>query len=807
MSIALVAGKVFDASWSYQLLIMLKNYWKIAIRNLMRSKGFSFLNITGLALGMASATLILLWIQHESSFDRWHAKDARLYELMTSHFADGKLGTGTATPEIMPGAIKKECPEVEDVIRITWNSNLLFNYKDKALKATGAAVDMGFLTAFSFPLLKGDPHTALQDPYSIVLTAQLAKRLFGDGDPMGRTVKMDNNMNLTVKGVMKDLPDNTQFDFEWINSYNYLTMKGYVDSDWTDVNSRAFVLLKPNASPESANARLKGMIHRYSGGRTTTEAFIYPLNQVRLYSEFENGKPSGGRIVTVRIFGLVAALILLIACINFMNLSTARSERRGKEVGIRKVMGARKPALVLQFLCESLLIAAIAGLLALFIVQWSLPAFGSLTGKRLALGYTNPYFWTAAPGFVGITGLLAGSYPAFFLSSFRPAAALKGGFARIHALLTPRKVLVVVQFTIAVVLIVSSLVIARQIQYAEDRKTGYDQHNLIYMYLEGDIRAHYESIKSDLLKSGTVTAMAKTMSPLTQSWSWGSAFNWEGKTPDTHIGFMRSATGGGIVKAAGLKLVQGRDIDIDAYPTDSTACLINEAAVKATGFKDPIGQWLFDPPIKWHVVGVFKDFIVSSPYEPITPFIIKGPKYYTGVLHIKLNGDHPTAQNLAMVEKIFKTYNPSYPFEYHFIDADYAEKFNGERLTGKLAGLFAGLTILISCLGLFGLAAYMAESRTKEIGIRKVLGASVGRISLLLSSGFIRLVLISIVIAVPFSWYVMDRWLQGYSYRVGIQWWWFVMAGLVAVVIALAAVSTQSIKAAVANPVKSLRAE
>lgn len=786
---------------------MLKNYWKIAIRNIMRSKGFSFLNITGLTLGMASATLILLWIQHETSFDRWHAKDARLYELMTNHFADGKLGTGVNTPEIMPPAIKKDCPEVEDVMRVSWNSYLLFNYKDKALKLDGVAADTGFLTAFSFPLLKGDAKTALRDPYSIVMTETGAKKLFGNEDPIGKVVKMDNKENYKVSGVLKDLPDNTQFRFEWLMSYNFLTMKGYIDSDWTDVNNRAFVLLKPNTTATSVNARLKGMIHRYSGGKTTTDAFIYPLNQVRLYSEFEDGKPTGGRISTVRVFALVAVLILLVACINFMNLSTARSARRGKEVGIRKVVGARRPSLILQFLCETLLIAAIAGVLALFVVQWSLPAFGRLTDKHLVLGYTNPYFWGAALIFIVITGILAGSYPAFFLSSFRPAAVLKGSFAKIHALLTPRKVLVVVQFTFAVVLIVSSFIIARQVQYAESRKTGYDQNNLIYVNMEGDIKPHYSSIEADLLASGAVTAVSRTQAPLTQTWSWGSGFDWEGRDPNTHIGFARSATSGGIVKAAGLTLVKGRDIDIDTYPTDSTACLVNEAALKVMNLKDPIGQWVFDDPTKWHIVGVFRDFVLGNPYEPIKPFIIKGPRQYLGVMHIKLNGEHSTAQNLATMEKIFKTYNPSYPFEYHFIDADYAEKFKGEKLTGTLAGLFAGLTILISCLGLLGLAAYMAESRTKEIGIRKVLGASVTRISLLLSSGFIRLVVISIVIAVPISWYVMYKWLQGYSYRVSIEWWWFVMAGLGAVVIALVAVSAQSIRAAVANPVKSLRSE
>jgi len=786
---------------------MLKSYWKIAIRQLLRSKSFAILNIAGLAIGMASALLIILWIAHEYTYDGFHAKQDRLYELMTNHHADGKWRAGTPTPEIMPPAIREECPEVEDVVRLGWNDNLVFNYKDKAIKGAGASADTGFLTMFSLLLLQGDARTALNDPYSVVLAEDMAKRLFGTEDPMGKIVKVDNNLNWKVTGVLKDLPDNTQFKFEWLNSYNFKVLKGYIDKDWTDVFNRAFVLLRPHASVATVNAKLKDMIFRHSDGRSTTEGFIYPLSRMRLYSEFEDGKPSGGRIVTVRIFALVAGLILLIACINFMNLSTARSERRGKEVGIRKVAGARKISLVVQFLCESLLIAGVAGALALLIVQWSLPAFGALTGKKLFIDYSNLYFWMGILGFVGITGLLAGSYPAFFLASFRPAAVLKGNFKKIHALLAPRKVLVVVQFTIAVVLIVSSLVIVRQIQYAQARQTGYDQRNLIYVNAEGNVYGHFPAVLAALRHSGAVEAVSIMGAPLTQTYSWGSSLNWPGMAPDTHIGFARSVTSGGIIKTAGLKLVQGRDIDIETYPSDSTACLINEAALQATGLRNPLGQWIFDDPVKWHIVGVFKDFILGSPYEPVKPFIIKGPKDWHNIFHIKLSGDHSTAQNLATIEKVFKTYNPNFPFEYHFLDAEYARKFDEEKLTAKLAGLFAGLTILISCLGLFGLAAYMAESRTKEIGIRKVLGASVAGISLLLSSGFIRLVLISILFAVPISWWATHKWLEGYSYRIGVQWWFFALAGLGAILISLLAVSSQAIRAARANPVKSLRSE
>jgi len=440
-------------------------------------------------------------------------------------------------------------------------------------------------------------------------------------------------------------------------------------------------------------------------------------------------------------------------------------------------------------------------------VEWSLPAFGALTGKKLFIDFYNPYFWIGILGFVGITGLLAGSYPAFFLASFRPAAVLKGSYKKINALLTPRKVLVVVQFTIAVILIISSLVIVRQIQYGQARQTGYDQRNLIYVWAEGNIYGHFPAVKADLLHSGAASAVSIMQSSLTQVYSWGSSLSWPGMAPNTHIGFSRSATSGDIIKAAGLTLLQGRDIDIDAYPTDSTACLINETALKVMGMTNPIGLPIFDDPRSWHVVGVFKDFITGSPYEPVKPLIIKGPKNFVNNFHIKLSGIHSTAEDLATIEKIFKTHNPGYPFEYHFLDAEYGNKFNEEKLTAKLAGIFAALTILISCLGLFGLAAYMAESRTKEVGIRKVLGASVARISLLLSSGFIRLVLISILIAIPIAWWTMHKWLEGYSYRIGIRWWFFFLAGLGAILIAVLAVSSQAIRAARANPVKSLRSE
>jgi len=757
---------------------------------------------------MASAILILLWIQNEVSYDRFHTNGNRLYEIFGNNVVGGEIRTGTATPEIMAPGLKNDVPEIEQVSRISWGENYLFSIGDKSLKASGNLVDPAFLTMFSYPLVKGDAKTALNDPYSIVLTEKLSKRIFGNEDAIGKILKVENDENYKVSGILKDLPNNTQFNFEYLMSYDHKAMKGYIDSDWTDVSIRTYVLLKPNTSLASANAKIKDVITTHSGGRAAkTDLFLYPLNKLRLYSDFKNGIAAGGRIERVKIFSLIAVFILLIACINFMNLSTAISEKRAKEVGIRKVVGARKKSLIKQFLAESIFMAFIAGMLAVIIVQLCLPLFNHLVQKQLFIDYGNLYSWLAGIGFILLTGILAGSYPAFFLSAFKPVSVLKGTLKKINALIAPRKVLVVLQFTFAIALIICTIVVEQQIKYAQSRETGYDKNNLGYVFIQGDIDKNYSLIKNELLHSGVATAVSKTQAPLTQNWSSGISMKWQGKDPNVKIQINRYTEDGDLVKTAGMHLVQGRDIDIKNYPSDSTACLISESAVKVMGFKNPIGQVIFDDPIDWHVVGVIKDFILESPYEPIKPFMVKGPKYGGSVIHIKLNSASNTAQNLAKAEKIFKQYNPAYPFEFHFIDEEYAQKFSDEKLTGTLASLFAALTIFISCLGLFGLATYMAENRIKEIGVRKVLGASVQSIATLLSKDFIKLVIVSIIIASPVAWWAMNQWLGGYNYHIKISWLIFIEAGLLAIVIALLTVSFQAIKAAVANPVKSLRSE
>ncbi|HLK26930.1 MAG TPA: ABC transporter permease [Puia sp.] len=789
---------------------MLKNFFKIAFRNLWRSKGFSAINIIGLAIGMASAIIILLWIQNEVSYDQFHEKKDRIYEAWNRAPFDGKLMSWNTTPKVLARTLEKDLPEVEQAVRVQWPRNFLFSIGDKRLTVQGREVDSNFLQVFSFPLIKGNPKTLLNDRYSIVLTEKLARSLFGKEDAMGKIIKLDNSDNFTVTGILKDVPNNTRFDFEYLIPWSYLRERGEDDSYWGNNSTRTYVLLRPNTSLASIAPKIKVLKQKYDdeAKKINWQMFLYPISRWHLYSNFENGyETNGGRITFVKLFGIIAAFILLIACINFMNLSTARSEKRAKEVGIRKVVGAQKGSLISQFIGESILLSFIAGIIAIIIVQLSLAGFNQLTGKKLFIPYSSPYFWIAGIGFVVFTGFLAGSYPAFFLSSFKPVKVLKGTFKKANALVTPRKILVVLQFTFAIVLIICTIIVKQQIDYAKDRETGYDRHNLIYHFMTGDIGKNYLLIKNELLTSGIASSVTKTSAPLTQSWSDGWGQEWEGKDPNDRTDFKRYNEDGGLGKTAGLQFVAGRDIDVQQYPTDSLAMILNESSLKIMKFKNPLGQIVKDNGKQWHVIGVIKDFILESPYEPTSPMLIYGPNNWFNVIHIKLNNKNSTAQNLKAAEVIFKKYNPEYPFDYKFVDEEYAQKFEDEKRTGTLAGLFAGLTIFISCLGLFGLATYMAEARIKEIGVRKVLGASVTNITALLSKDFVKLVIVSILIASPIAWIAMHKWLQSYDYRINISWLVFAASGLLAIIIALLTVSFQAIKAAIANPVKSLRTE
>lgn len=792
---------------------MIRNFFKVAYRNLLRNKGFSAINITGLAVGMASTILILLWIQDELSYDEFHENKDRIYEVWNKVPLDGKVKTWNSVPGPLARALEKDIPEVERAVRVVSENDLLFSVGDKKIIISGNIVDTGFLQMFSFPMLKGNPFTALNDMHSVVLTEKTAKSLFGNEEAMGKVIKIQDKDNFIVTGILKDLPNNTRFKGEYLLPWSYIKYGEGQDLGWQDNSTPTYVMLKPNAKYASAASKVKELRYKYADDakKMKWEQFIYTLKRWRLYSSFTNGvEDNGGRITFVKLFGIIAGFILLIACINFMNLSTARSEKRAKEVGIRKVVGAQKSSLIGQFIGESVFLAFLAAIIAVIIVQISLPAYNQLTDKKLFINLGSIYTWVAFIGFIVFTGLLAGSYPAFFLSSFRPVKVLKGTFKKVNALVTPRKVLVVLQFTFATTLIICTIIIKQQIDYARERETGYNKDNLVYHFMTGDIPKNFELIKNELLSSGIAKSITRTNSPLTERWSDGWGQNWEGKDPNDKTSFDRCISDEGLGTTAGLQFIQGRDFDLKQFPTDSTGLIINESSLKIMKFKDPIGKTVKDLGITWHIVGVIKDFIFTNPYEPTRPLLICGAKskfMSFNVVHIKLNGNNATANNLKNAEAIFRKYNPEYPFDARFVDEAYARKFESEKSQGTLAGLFAGLTILISCLGLFGLATYLAENRIKEIGIRKILGASITGITTLLSKDFVKLVLISLLIAIPLAWWGMDKWLQSYTYRVGIEWWVFAIAGSLSLLIALLTVSYQSIKAAVANPVKSLKTE
>ncbi len=790
---------------------MIKNFFKVAIRNLLRNKSFSIINIAGLSIGMAAAMLILLWVQNEMSYDRFYDKTDRIGLLHSRDMNNGELAVWNRTAALMAPALKKDYPEVEDAVRFS-NVNFLTTVGEKHLNVQGAFADSSFLSVLSFPLLEGNARTALNDNHSIVITQQLAIKLFGNTEAMGKIVRVDSAENFTVTGVLKNLPANTEFTYQYLLPWAFMTKLGWDrNQTWSYTNASTYVLLKPGASLSAFDAKVKNIVKRHikEGDGSTREVFAQPLSMVHLYSRAENGNLVGGRIEMVKLFTVIAFVILIIACINFMNLSTARSEKRAKEVGIRKVVGARKNSLVAQFIGESTLLALIAFIIAVCLVQLSLKGFNEIVGVPLFINFGNPSWWLFALLFILFTGLIAGSYPAFYLSSSKPVEVLKGTFKKVNALVKPRKILVVLQFTFAIILIICTIIVERQLQFAGSRDTGYNKGNLVFTFSQGDVLKNYKLIKHDLLTTGAAVGVTKTFSPITRVWGTTTGLSWQGSTEaDKKINFLQFEADDDFVKTTGAKLLQGRDIDINSYPTDSTALLLNEAAVKAMQLQNPVGKIVKNERgVNCHVIGVLKDFIIESPYDEIRPMVIQGLSTGYPVVHFRLNPANTAAVDLAKAEKIFKQYNPQYPFEYYFADEVFATKFREEKQDGTLTALFAGLTIFISCLGLFGLATYMAENRIKEIGIRKVLGASISSITTLLSVDFIKLVLLSVIIASPIAWWAMSKWLQGYTYHITVEWWVFLLAGFGAVIIAVLTVSYQSVKAALMNPAKSLKTE
>ena len=791
---------------------MLRNFFKVTVRNLWRNKSFSIINILGLAIGMASALLIGLWVDNELSVDRFYSKTDRVYQMYSREMSNGNVDVWGRTPSPLTQELRTKYPEVEDATRFR-TVYFLLTKGENQLNLQGAFADSGVLNILDFPLLKGDARTALNDPHAIVLTQHLAKSLFGDEDPMGKIVRIDSNDNFKVSAVLKDLPPNTEFAFQYLVPWSYVDKLGFdaIGGTWQYTNSACFALLKPGASEAAFNTHVRNINRQHvtTGEGADREIFAHPIAKNHLYERNENGQLVAGRLRTVQFFIIIAVFILLIACINFMNLSTARSEKRAREVGIRKVVGALRTSLIAQFIGESIIIAALAFVLAIGIVKLSLNAFDQVIGIPLTFELSNPGFWLFSFAFIVFTGILAGSYPAFFLSAARPIKVLKGSISKANTHITPRKVLVVLQFSFAIILITCTVIVENQLSYARNRDAGFDRNHLAFTFVQGDVLPHYDAIKRDLLASGAVVSVTKTFSPMTRVWGMRTGFSWPGSSPaDKSLYFTQYEADADFVKTTGTHLAEGRDIDINNYKTDSTAVLLNETAVHAMRLANPVGRTITDESgTSFHVVGVIKDFIIANPYAPINPMIIRGLATGYPVIHFRLNPGRPVAADVALAERVFKHYNPQYPFECNFVDDTYNAKFRAEQQEGTLGILFAVLTIFISCLGLFGLAAYMAENRTREIGIRKVLGASVTGITVMIAADFIKLVGIAIVVAIPIAWLSMNSWLDGYTYRIHITGSVFLLSGLLAIGIALLTVGYQSIRAALANPVKSLRSE
>ncbi|WP_418359816.1 ABC transporter permease [Sphingobacterium detergens] len=785
---------------------MLKSYLKIAFRNLQKNKGFTAINIVGLAIGMAAAILIMLWVKSEFTYDRFYSKTDQIYAVGIKDVWGGEVVKHFYTPKPMAAALKTDFPEINNVARVNKGTGFLLTRGEiKLSKEQGVFVDSTFLKIFDYKVLAGNPVEALKKPNQIVLTKSFADRLFGQNNPLNQTIKLDSTQISTVSAIIEDIPDNSFMKgTTYLVPWTLLEKIGYSDDYWGNNSIQTYIELDQNVNIDQFQKNIKGFLQKHTENKA--ENFIEPIADKWLYSNYTDmGKPTSGRIVMVRSFIAIACFILIIACINFMNLSTAQSEKRAKEVGVRKVVGANKGLLIYQFLIESILIACIAGILALLITILVLPYFGHLISRTLTMPYTDFPFWSVFIVFILFTGILSGSYPAFYLSSFIPVKVLKGKLLHAQRNFNPRKVLVIVQFCIAIILIVTTIAIQKQIKHAQNREIGYNKDRLINIIDQGKIGKNKLLIKNALISSGIASNVSRTSAPLTENWS-NNSMIWDGKPKDNNTMFTRFGVDDNLVNTAGLKLIAGRDFDLTKFPTDSSAMIINESAAKVFNFDDPIGKTIVDGR-DWHIIGVIKDFVQESPFNPITPLVIQGAFAGTTITNIRLSDHIETQDALVRMEKIFKEYNPEYPFEYAFVDANYAKKFKDFNQLGKLSSLFALLTIFISCLGLYGLTAYMAETRTKEIGVRKVLGASIISITKMLSREFLIMVLLSCLIAFPIAYYISDDMLSSYTYRIQITWDIFLIAGSGAFVLTLLTVSYQSIKAAMVNPVKSLKDE
>ena len=794
---------------------MLKNYLTIALRNFTRNKAHSFINIAGLSVGMAVAMLIGLWIYDEISYDHYHPNHDRIAMVMQKVTINGRVNTGGTIPLPLEAEVRRNYSgEFKRIMMTAFTENHVLSVGDKKVNYGGNFIGSEGPEMLSLHMLKGT-RGGLVGPSSMLISASVAMALFGDEDPLARVITLDNKSGFTVAGVYADLPDNTTFhDMAFMAPWDFFTANanwiGRSPTNWSDNSLFLYVELKDPADIGRLSARIKNVIldHAAPGQvKLKPELFLQPMNRWHLYSEFKDGINTGGAVQYVWLFGIIGGFVLLLACINFMNLSTARSEKRAKEVGIRKAIGSLRRQLIAQFFGESVLMAMMALVLALLLVWVALPLFNGIAAKKMVLPAGKGIFWLMTLGFALFTGLIAGSYPALYLSSFQPVKVLKGRFKAGRSAALPRQVLVVLQFTVSVILVIGTIVVFRQIQFARDRPVGYNRDGLLFIETStSDLHDHFAAFRTDLLRSGLISDIAESSSPATGINNNRGDVSWEGKDPSMTTNFGNIGVTTGYGRTTGWQFVAGRDFS-EKFHTDSAGLVLNEAAVSYMGLKNPVGQVIHVGRFNLTVIGVAKDMVMGSPYDPAVPTLFRLGSGSFDYMNIRINPAVSAHDAVQALEAACKTYAPAVPFSFKFVNDEYARKFANEERVGRLAGIFAGLAIFISCLGLFGMASFMAEQRIKEIGVRKVMGASVANLWALLSRDFVLLVGISLLIAIPLARYFMSSWLMHYQYRSTMPWWVFACAGAGALLITLATVSYQGIRAAKMDPVRALRTE
>jgi putative ABC transport system permease protein len=784
---------------------MFKTYLKIAWRNIRRNKGFSITNLSGLTIGMTCTILILLWVHDELNWDKFHPNHRNIYQVLVNRDFNGEVNTDKSSPFPLAAAIKANFPEIKYSSVDDYGSDNVLKYHETIIKKRGITATPDYAKLFQWKFVKGNAATALANPENIVLTQSTARALFGEEEPVGKTVRVNNNTDRTVSAVVQDPPANSTIRFSMIVPFDASSdFIKQASSDWVNCFTETFVEVQPGTDITALNKKISAFANSRREGKDFVY-FLHPMDKWRLYSDFQNGINTGGMIAYVKLFSIIAVIILLIACVNFMNLSTAKSEKRAKEVGIRKTLGSERRQLLLQFYSESLIFSLIAFVLSVLAVYLLLPAFNNLVNKQLNLDVVSPLFLGVAFAMILFTGLIAGSYPALYLSSFNPIRVLKGTFLAGRRAALPRKVLVVLQFGISVLLISSTILVYQQIQHVKNRDLGYNPDNLISIPSSPDANRNAEVIRNELLQSNLVASVTRTSSPVTEIWNYTPAPDWKGKPQNSDLIMTAMRSDADFGKTIGTKLLQGRDFM--NVPGDSTAMLLNKAAVEVMQLKDPIGMQMRYGPRTYTVIGITENVVMSSPYAPVMPMMVMLDKQRGGFFLLRLKEGVKPQTALAKIESIFKKYNPEYPFDYSFVDQQFNQKFVTEDLIGRLTNIFAGLAIFICCLGLSGLTSFTIEKRFKEIGIRKVLGASVRQVLYLVSKEFLFLVLLAALISIPVTWWLLNNWLQGYEYRVNISIWLFAGSCAGVLLLTLIVVWLNSLRAALANPAKSLRSE